>query len=225
MIEQDFAFPYLAHAPMEPMNAVVQFADGAGEDLVPAAQMPTVDQAVAAQHLRPNAGEGRGRHQIRRRLASAAARMPAPTMSPKPRRPPRPGGKPDPVKLVWTREDDMKGGYYRPAYLHRVKVGLDADGNIVAWQHTIVGQSILNGTPFAALVKNGVDATSVEGVSDLPYAAPNLHVDLHTHASRRAGSVVALGRPHPHGLRRRVDDRPHRRRGRPRPRRLSGWRR
>jgi len=89
-------------------------------------------------------------------------------------------GKPDPIKLVWRREDDMKAGYYRPAYLHRVKIGLDADGKIVGWRHTIVGQSILAGTPFAALVKNGIDATSVEGVSDLPYLAPNLHVELHT---------------------------------------------
>ena len=89
-------------------------------------------------------------------------------------------GKSDPVKLVWRREDDMKAGYYRPAYLHRVKVGLDGDGKILAWRHTIVGQSILSGTPFGAMVKNGVDATSVEGVSDLPYGAPNLHVELHT---------------------------------------------
>jgi isoquinoline 1-oxidoreductase beta subunit len=89
-------------------------------------------------------------------------------------------GKPDPVKLVWKREDDMKAGYNRPAYLHRVKVGLDENGDILAWRHTIVGQSILAGTPFARMINNGVDPNSVEGVANLPYAAPNLHVELHT---------------------------------------------
>jgi len=86
-----------------------------------------------------------------------------------------------PVKLVWTREDDMKGGYYRPAYLHTLKAGLDAAGNVVGWQHRIVGQSILAGTPFeASMVKDGIDATSVEGASTLPYAIPHLRVELHS---------------------------------------------
>jgi len=82
---------------------------------------------------------------------------------------------------VWTREDDMRAGYYRPMYFHALRAGLDAQGNIAAWQHRIVGQSILTGTAFeAALVKNGIDATSVEGASNLPYAIPNLGVDLHS---------------------------------------------
>jgi len=86
-----------------------------------------------------------------------------------------------PVKLVWTREDDMKAGYYRPAYYHTLKAGLDASGNIVGWQHRIVGQSIVSGTPFeATMVKDGIDATSVEGANNLPYAIPNLSVDLHS---------------------------------------------
>jgi len=178
VIEQDFAFPYLAHAPMEPMNAVVQFADGAVK-IWTGSQMPTVDQAVAAKifGVTPDkvtietkyAGGSFGRRAVPVSDYVAEAAMAA-----------KAWGRPDPVKLVWRREDDMRAGYYRPAYLHRVKVGLDADGNILAWRHTIVGQSILAGTPFAALVKNGVDTTSVEGVSDLPYAAPNLHVELHT---------------------------------------------
>jgi len=65
--------------------------------------------------------------------------------------------------------------------VHALRAGLDAQGNIAAWQHRIVGQSILTGTAFeAALVKNGIDATSVEGASNLPYAIPNLGVDLHS---------------------------------------------
>src|SRR5262249_20658879 len=86
-----------------------------------------------------------------------------------------------PIKLVWTREDDMKAGYFRPTYYHWLKAGIDASGNVVGWQHRIVGQSILTGTAFEAmLVKEGIDATSIEGASSLPYTIPNLQVELHT---------------------------------------------
>ena len=86
-----------------------------------------------------------------------------------------------PIKVVWTREDDMRGGYYRPMWVHRLRVGLGGDGMPVAWRQTIVGQSILAGTPFEAMmVKDGVDGTSVEGASTLPYTISNLAVDLHT---------------------------------------------
>jgi isoquinoline 1-oxidoreductase beta subunit len=82
---------------------------------------------------------------------------------------------------VWTREDDMRAGWYRPLYLHALKAGLDANGAIVGWEHRIVGQSILEGTAFeGVMVKNGVDGTSVEGASNLPYAIPAIRVDLHS---------------------------------------------
>jgi len=86
-----------------------------------------------------------------------------------------------PVKLVWTREDDMRAGYYRPMYLHRLAAGLDDKGNIVAWRQRIVGQSIMAGTAMEAhAVKDGVDPSSVEGARNLPYAIPNVAVDLHS---------------------------------------------
>src|SRR5262249_39001948 len=76
-----------------------------------------------------------------------------------------------PVKLQWTREDDIRGGLYRPLYLHRLEAALDNNGKLVDWQHRIVGQSIMAGTAFAAvMVKNGIDGTSVEGAANLPYA-------------------------------------------------------
>ncbi|HEU4432880.1 MAG TPA: molybdopterin cofactor-binding domain-containing protein, partial [Pyrinomonadaceae bacterium] len=85
-----------------------------------------------------------------------------------------------PVKLVWTREDDVQGGYYRPMNFHRVQVGIGADGLPAAWRHVIVGQSITGDTPFASFtVKNGVDSTATEGVADTPYNIQNLQVWAH----------------------------------------------
>jgi isoquinoline 1-oxidoreductase beta subunit len=88
------------------------------------------------------------------------------------------------VKVVWTREDDIRGGYYRPMWHSRIAAGLNTDGTPVAWRHTIVGQSILEDTPFAGMVKDGIDATSVEGAADIPYAVPNVAVDLHSPTNR-----------------------------------------
>jgi isoquinoline 1-oxidoreductase beta subunit len=85
-----------------------------------------------------------------------------------------------PIKVIWTREDDIKGGRYRPIMVHRLRGGLDADGNIVAWDQVIVGQSFIDGTFFAEhMIKDGVDQTMVEGASSLPYAIPNLRVSAH----------------------------------------------
>ncbi len=174
-----YEFPYLAHAAMEPMNCVVQLGADACEVWY-GAQFQTVDQGAIAEvvGLKPEqvkinqlfAGGSFGRRANPAsdyvREAALIAKLIKGAV---------------PVKLVWTREDDMQAGYYRPMYYHAIKAGLDASGNVVAWQHRIVGQSILGGTPFEAMmVKNGIDATSVEGASTLPYTIPNLQVDLHS---------------------------------------------
>ena len=84
------------------------------------------------------------------------------------------------MKLVWTREDDVRGGYYRPMHAHRVEIGIGADGMPAAWRHVIVGQSLVAGTPFAAMmIRNGVDHTTVEGASDTNYNIPNFHLSAH----------------------------------------------
>ncbi len=179
VVEVDFEFPYLAHAPMEPMDCVIRF-DGSSADIWTGSQLQTVDHAAACSILRLKpeavdlhtvwAGGSFGRraiadsHYVREACEIAKAY-----------------GKPVPIKVIWTREDDIQGGYYRPIYVHRIKAGLDKDGNVVAWRQRIVGQSILTGTPFEAqMVKDGVDATSVEGAANLPYAIPNFQVELHT---------------------------------------------
>jgi isoquinoline 1-oxidoreductase beta subunit len=84
----------------------------------------------------------------------------------------------EPVKMVWTREEDMRAGYYRPMYVHTLRAGLDASGKIIAWQHRIVGQSIFAGTALAG--PGPIDSSSVEGAANLPYRIPNLSVELHT---------------------------------------------
>ena len=179
-LEATYEFPYLAHAAMEPMNCVVRL-DNDRCEVWNGEQFQTGDQAAIAATvgLKPEqvdihqlfAGGSFGRRSNPHsdyvvEAASIAKEI---------------GKRGVPVKLVWTREDDMHAGYYRPAYYHVLRAGLDAQGNVAGWQHRIVGQSILTGTAFESMmVKNGVDATSVEGASTLPYAIADLHIDLHS---------------------------------------------
>jgi isoquinoline 1-oxidoreductase beta subunit len=176
-ISAEFVFPYLAHAPMEPLNCTVQFS-GQGADtraeLWLGTQMPGLDTMAAAkvlgvppQNVKMNvqmAGGGFGRRAIPSSdyvveacgVAKAA----------------RAAGLNAAVRTLWSREDDIKGGYYRPMHVHRAEIGLDAQGNILAWDHVIVGQSIVGGSPFEAfMVKDGVDTTMVEGMRE-PYDIP-----------------------------------------------------
>jgi isoquinoline 1-oxidoreductase beta subunit len=77
-----------------------------------------------------------------------------------------------PIRTLWSREDDIRGGYYRPMHLHNARIGFDDQGQVTAWDHVIVGQSILAGTPFEPMmVKGGIDATAVEGMKE-PYELP-----------------------------------------------------
>jgi isoquinoline 1-oxidoreductase beta subunit len=179
IVEAAYEFPYLAHATMEPMNCVVRL-DGGGCEIWNGEQFQTVDQAAVAKLLGLEPGRvrinqlyaggsfGRRANPQSDFVLEAAAIAKAINGA-------------APVKLVWGREDDMRAGYYRPMYYHTLKAGLDGLGKLVAWKHVIVGQSILAGTAFEPmLVKEGIDATSVEGATNLPYAIPNLAVELHT---------------------------------------------
>ncbi|MFL6572797.1 MAG: molybdopterin cofactor-binding domain-containing protein [Burkholderiales bacterium] len=178
VIEAEYVFPYLAHAPLEPMDCAIELKGGACEAWY-GCQFPGIDHKVIADTLglppdkvRVNvlfAGGSFGRRAQPSGdiAAEAAAALKA-------------LGRDASIKLVWTREDDMRGGRYRPLVLHRVRAALDNAGNIAAWDHAVVGQSIIKGTPFEAMMTDGVDPTTVEGVSDLPYAVPNLRVTART---------------------------------------------
>jgi len=179
VIEATYEVPYLAHAALEPLNCVAQVT-AAGCEIWNAVQQASSDQAAVGKYL------GLAPEKVRINMLYAGGSfgrrgnfycdytLEAVAIA-------RAHGAGVPVKLVWTREDDMRAGYYRPMYCHALKAGLDAQGNLVAWQHRIVGQSILAGSAFEGMmVKDGIDATSVEGAANLPYVIPNLGVDLHS---------------------------------------------
>ncbi len=173
-----YDFPYLAHAAMEPMNCVVHLQKDRC-DIWNGEQFQTIDQAKVAGllGLQPEqvnlnmlyAGGSFGRRASKDSDYVLEAASIAKAINGK-----------APVKLVWLREDDMKAGYYRPAFHHALDAALDAQGRLVGWRHRLVGQSILANTPFTAWVKDGIDLVSVEGAANLPYAIPNMLVDLHT---------------------------------------------
>jgi isoquinoline 1-oxidoreductase beta subunit len=176
-IEAVYEVPYLSHLMMEPLNCVVDLRTDSCE-VWTGSQFQTVDRANAAKIAGlPNErvqlhttflGGGFGRRANPQsdfvveavHVAKAAG---------------------VPVKVIWTREDDMAGGWYRPAFLHAIEGGVDAAGNAVSWRSRLVGQSIMAGTLFAAMMMKGknYDPASVEGVDDLPYAIPNVAVESH----------------------------------------------
>jgi isoquinoline 1-oxidoreductase beta subunit len=175
----EYEVPYLAHAAMEPLNCTVKI-DGDRCEIWTGTQFQTVDQMVAAKILgiSPDkvtvhttflgGGFGRRANPVADFVAEAVIVAKASGV---------------PVKVVWTREDDMRGGYYRPSYVHRIQTGLDDKGHPVAWDHVVVGQSIIAGTPFEPmLVKHGIDGTSVEGLAESPYleGTAALRVSLHS---------------------------------------------
>jgi isoquinoline 1-oxidoreductase beta subunit len=173
-----YDFPYLAHAAMEPMNCVVRLAKD-GCEIWNGEQFQTPDQMKVAEMFgfKPEqvtihmlyAGGSFGRRASKDSDYVLEAASIAKAINGR-----------VPVKLVWLREDDMKAGNYRPAFHHVLEAALDTQGRLVGWRHRLVGQSILLGSLFEAAVKDGIDAVSVEGAANLPYAIPNLLVDLHT---------------------------------------------
>ncbi|MET0533828.1 MAG: molybdopterin cofactor-binding domain-containing protein, partial [Steroidobacter sp.] len=173
-LEAQYEFPFLAHTPMEPLNCVADVRSDRCEIWV-GTQFQTKDREVAAQAAGLSVeqvtlhtmlmGGGFGRrgvpdgHFVREAVQVSKAVA-------------------APVKVIWTRSDDIQGGYYRPAYLHRVTGDLGQSGEILAWRHRVVGQSIMQGTSFeSVVVTDGIDRSSVFFPH---YEWPNFRVELRT---------------------------------------------
>jgi isoquinoline 1-oxidoreductase beta subunit len=169
-LEATIVFPFLAHAPMEPLDAVfIKAADGS-IDIYNGAQFPGMDKTTAAKVLDLDPSKVRVNTQITGGSFGRKAQFGSPYIQ----EAAAVFGATDgtrPLKHMWTREDDIRGGYYRPMYVHKMRGAMDANGQIVGWDQTIVGQSIMG--------KADLDDSSVEGASDLPYTIPNLRVISH----------------------------------------------
>ena len=172
-LDAEFVLPYLAHAAMEPLNCTVRLSDDRAEIWM-GSQAAGLDAAAAATALglKPEqvvvnvqmSGGGFGRRFSSTSDVAVEACVIAKAA--------RAAGLDVPVRTIWSREDDMKGGFYRPMHLHRARIGFDEQGKVLAWDHVIVGQSILAGTVFAASqIKDGIDASATEGMRE-PYSLP-----------------------------------------------------
>jgi isoquinoline 1-oxidoreductase subunit beta len=177
-IEAVYEFPFLAHATMEPMNCVAWLHDGTLETWS-GHQFPSFDHMLAAKaadlpmdkvklHTLVSGGSFGRRANVSSDFTVAAVNIAKAI-----------GGR-APVRLQFSREDDTGAGLYRPMYVHAVKAGIDAQGRITLWEHTVVGQSIMAGGPMAMMIKDGIDPTSVEGVDKTVYDLPMLAGTLHS---------------------------------------------
>lgn len=177
IVEGEFVFPLLAHAPMEPLNCVIE-ATEKGVRIHDGCQFPTIVQAAAAKMLKLEpanvevrtvyAGGSFGRRATPVADYQSEAIMAFDLM-----------GRKTPIKLVWTREDDLRGGYYRPMAVHRARVGVK-EGKVVAWDHRVAAKPILLNTSFVneEVKKSGIDPTTVEGINDTHYAIPGMSVGV-----------------------------------------------
>ncbi len=176
-VELEFEFPYLSHAPMEPMNCVVELRANECE-IWTGSQLPTVDQHVVSkvtglqpQQVKINtqfAGGSFGRRAVPDSDYVMEAALIAKLSKTN-----------APINLQWSREDDIKGGRYRPMAYHKFRAGIDDANNLTGWHQMIVSQSILRGTPFEGLITGPVDMVVTEGGATLPYHIPNLKVEAH----------------------------------------------
>jgi isoquinoline 1-oxidoreductase beta subunit len=177
LIDAIFEFPYLAHTPMEPLNMTVHFT-GEACTVWAGSQFQSMDRQAIAKVLgipfsqvefyTMMAGGAFGRRAMPESENAVEAAYVAKVM------------RGTPVKIMYSREDDIRSGYYRPMHVHRVRIAYDGHGKIAAWEHVIAGQSILSGSPFESfMVKDGVDGTMTEGVLESHYAIPNLALSVH----------------------------------------------
>jgi isoquinoline 1-oxidoreductase subunit beta len=169
-VEAVYQLPYLSHATMEPMNCLVHVRSDGCDIWAPTQnQTGTLDMAAKMTGLKPEQiavhttllGGGFGRR-FERDFLEEALLLSVST------------GKP--IKLVWKREEDMQHDFYRPMNTTRIRAALDAEGRATAWSHTIACPSIFSRV-FPQMMKNGIDNAAVEGVENMEYEVPNIHVE------------------------------------------------
>ncbi|HEX8301539.1 xanthine dehydrogenase family protein molybdopterin-binding subunit [Sphingomonas sp.] len=176
-LEATYLFPYLAHAPMEPLDAVIEM-NGDKLDVWMGSQFQVgemgaicgtlgVPMANATLHEQFAGGSfGRRATPFMEFAVEAASAFKAY------------GGK-SPIKHVWTRENDIRGGRYRPLTVHRLRGGIDDGGNITGWEQVVAAQSFFKNTPMEPMgIKNGVDDSLTEGIADA-YNFPATYVGQH----------------------------------------------
>ena len=178
VVEAEYTFPMLAHAPMEPLNCVIEptekgirIHDGCQS---PGAVKPTVAYVlgIAAENVEIKtvyAGGSFGRRASPMSDYTAEAALVFAAL----------GGK-TAVKVVWTREDDIRGGFYRPMAMHKARIGIK-NGKIIAWDHRVAAKPIVKGTPLAAAIMpdpKGLDPVSIEGLAEPHYAIPAFSLGL-----------------------------------------------
>ncbi len=189
-IEAVYQLPFLSHATMEPMNCTVD-ARKDGCDIWIPTQNQTGVQEMGAKitGLKPEQinvhttflGGGFGRRFERDFLEEALLLSVS-------------AGKP--IKLVWKREEDIKNDFYRPMNATRIRASLDASGHATAWSHTIACPSIF-ARVFPQTVKDGIDNAAVEGVRNLEYEIPNVHVEyVHMDTPVPVGFWRSVGSSH-----------------------------
>jgi isoquinoline 1-oxidoreductase beta subunit len=167
--EAEFELPLLAHAPMEPMNCTVHLTPGAceiwtGTQVITRVQQAAaiaaglpIDKVTVNNHL---LGGGFGRR-LEADMVASAVRVAQHVAGP--------------VKVVWTREEDIRHDVYRPAYRDTISASL-SDGRILAWKYRVTGSSIM-ARWLPPAFQNGIDIDAVDSAIDMPYDIPNLHVE------------------------------------------------
>ncbi len=175
ILEADYEFPFLAHAPMEPLNCTVH-DQGGKAGIWTGGQMQTVYRNACAEALglereavtyhNTYLGGGFGRRAVPNMDFILDAVFAA-------------KGEPWPVMTLWAREDDIRMGNYRPLRINKVRVALDQQGNITALESKLVGQSIMADTMFASFIQNDVDPFMVEGLATHHYDFQNNDIQVY----------------------------------------------
>ncbi|WP_427451566.1 molybdopterin cofactor-binding domain-containing protein [Litorimonas sp. WD9-15] len=174
--EAEFYFPFLAHATMEPLDAVLERAEDGSVDVWMGSQIQTIDHGTLAAVL----GMDQSNIRLNTMLAGGSfGRLATPTahFAAEAAAIFKASGMDRPVKFMWTRTNDIKGGYYRPIATHKVRAAMDRSGDILGWEQTVASQSLTKGTPFDTGAE--VDATMIEGIKEPYYEMPDHRLTAH----------------------------------------------